>query len=679
MKINLIIPLIAALLVSGCASVDMAPNEGASAQGNTAALPPAGGPPAASCEKNFRSEGSPDTGIRFETAVRFAKLDARKAISQLKTASVLEGFDIGAENYSRNTGTLTVTQRASQKARAFDSVFRADGDAGSIFLTVSLPKGMSAKPEDMRKEMCLIISSVDMARAENTAPGSSSRVAAYWTKATKTGTAELCGLNFQKNDDYTNGDAFSTWIPVNGLEPAAARERIQLLAKEGNFKVIDALQHGASTEMLLYIGQLGPLSNVPLRLTLDGDLGVAAITAHLAPRKPPPTMVEVLVSAPREPETISDEAASGVMCIILAAASNTDGPSTKPKRTTGSFFNIFKSQATLKREALTAQLAGLMAQLEGPDALFQKAVESGKAIVIMPVTGLVKRYGDVRVGTPQHWAWQAENTAVVQWRGTRTGAELRSGPNVYASNTGLRGSWFNIPGGGFKEYALYIVEPDTYTIAGTSYMAATDAMPQLSDAQSNGRSRLGQILLKPVKNTDFLKDGYYWQNAEYTSRREDYCAAMVVSGPGTGGCASWGSTTVHDMTSPGGWRESISARQIDGLQISTQLKKEAASFTVKAGEAIVVDGFAVVPAGAEFNRQACVMKDEGPQCDLQTLQLLRIPANASEVNTIAPAYADSMPQISRLLQAAIYRPSTVKAQKGAFDGKFGQRYAIGEK
>jgi hypothetical protein len=148
---------------------------------------------------------------------------------------------------------------------------------------------------------------------------------------------------------------------------------------------------------------------------------------------------------------------------------------------------------------------------------------------------------------------------------------------------------------------------------------------------------------------------------------------------GTGQCVSWAQYTVKEMSRPAGWREVTKSRQIDGLKISTQLKKEAASFTVNTGEGIVGDGFDIVPSGADFNHQACVMSSEGPQCDLQALQLLRITANVSAVHEWAPERASILPQASRLLQAAVYRPSTVRAKKGPFDGNYGQRYSIDEK
>jgi hypothetical protein len=624
---------------------------------------------ATSCETAFRSSGKAANGMHFETAVQIAALDTRKAISQLKATASEQGFIIGAENQAGNVATLTIIQPGNDHSRGFNIDLRADAATGNVSIATTLPKGMSGRTEDFRPALCGIIGSVDMARAEVAAPESNLQAlpagvspADYWAKATKTDTKQLCAANFQNDFDSTNGDSFATWVPTNPLAPTGAVERMRKVASGVGFTIVDAPKRGSSIEMVFYGGKnLGDFSGVPFYVSMDDTLGVYAITAHLEPKQ----------------TSLRQDNIRGMMCTLLAAATFTDAPVPKSQRSTIPAVALI--QRLTNRDNKVDVDAGARAQLEGIDALLAKAIQSGKAIVVMPVPSLSTKYQGVGLDDPRYWDWYAEDTASTQWRGAASGIGLKGATRANFNTHGFTGAWINIPASP-KEYKVFIVEPDTYTITGSSYIAATEAMPQLSDEQSNGRSRLGQVMLKPIKNDQYYKT-MQWYDNQYTDRRvtEDFCSAVYVNMGNT--CASWGtaSYTVKDLTSPAGYREVTRSRKIDGLEISTALKEEFASFTVKPGEVVVVDGFVNVPAGADFNHKACVVNDDKLQCDLDTIRLLRITANPSDIQSWMTQHSDVFPRASQLLQGATYRPVTVKAQKGNFDGTYGQIHSLGGK
>ena len=82
---------------------------------------------------------------------------------------------------------------------------------------------------------------------------------------------------------------------------------------------------------------------------------------------------------------------------------------------------------------------------------------------------------------------------------------------------------------------------------------------------------------------------------------------MIVGGAGGGGCAHVSEATHNETvtTDPGGWRNVVHAKMVDGVAIATKLTRPFATVSIGAGEALLVDGFYDDSDTTGINADAC--------------------------------------------------------------------------
>lgn len=109
---------------------------------------------AQTCEANLTSSGSQKDGLIFASSVSFSGLSSHSAIGQIKAIVASDpAFELGADSYQSNQGTLEVVQKATSKSREFPVYFTAN-DQGQVTFKAVFPAGMGVKAADIGSYAC---------------------------------------------------------------------------------------------------------------------------------------------------------------------------------------------------------------------------------------------------------------------------------------------------------------------------------------------------------------------------------------------------------------------------------------------------------------------------------------------------------------------------------------------
>lgn len=125
---------------------------------------------AASCEANFNTSGSKQTGLMFGTWIEARDLDPDDAIAQVRKLAESSGFEIGELTKDGRNASLFFSQKPTANARGFLVQATANVDVHSLNLVAILPSKMEAQPEDMRSAMCGMLAKVKLGQATKTDP-----------------------------------------------------------------------------------------------------------------------------------------------------------------------------------------------------------------------------------------------------------------------------------------------------------------------------------------------------------------------------------------------------------------------------------------------------------------------------------------------------------------------------
>ncbi|AOJ40371.1 hypothetical protein WJ23_20765 [Burkholderia lata] len=597
---------------------------------------------AAGCEANFKREADTGAGTRFSTFATVPGLDARNAIAQLKQIAAGDGFLIGNEHYAGSTGQLTIQQQQSDRARGFAITLTADQDTKTLSVATTLPPGMQAAPEAIRGGMCGMLGRVDMSRSAVSTGVAATAPASSGDAFPGAPAFTTCTYNFRPALDGVTGRHYTTWLPIKALSPADAAARLTQAAAAANLSVTSNERHGTLTEVTLVqpLPDQGEKRAFPIRFMLEESLGVISVVARLNPKQ----------------EMDDDTLRKEICSLVAAATAAPPGESKEPP-------------ALPRERKLERWHAGI-------DWLINRAVVAGKSLVIVPAINLDRKYTSDEAVNEKKWAFRTDVTATTIWQNKANARDvIRVGPDEPFNEVGLHGYVSTFVAGN-AQYFVYIVNPGTYTVAGNTYETTADAMSQLGTQQKPGRSPLGQIALLPKKYTDFIQS-QEWFNAQFRDREvtDTYCSSVFVQ---SGGCAFWATEkrTVSEMTEPAGWKTVTREKSADGLAVSTRLKREFASFSVAAGEAVVIDGLYPTPPNADYDKQACEIVGGQIQCDLTRYTLTRIPADMAHVQGLAsdPGF---YPRATRILSNARYRPLKLLGKPGELRSVYGQDYSLG--
>ncbi len=113
---------------------------------------------AQSCQENFQVEGTAlITALNFRTSQNFPGLDQRKAVSNLRSAMLAEGFsNIAVDNAS---GSLTAVQESSGSGRpqTLRISARKAGNATRVDAVFMIQAGQVADANTVRTSLCRVL------------------------------------------------------------------------------------------------------------------------------------------------------------------------------------------------------------------------------------------------------------------------------------------------------------------------------------------------------------------------------------------------------------------------------------------------------------------------------------------------------------------------------------------
>ncbi len=124
------------------------------------------------CEQDFQAVGDPRNGMMFVGTVNMPGLSISSALGQLQKFAADEGFEIGNESITGNTGEVFFTRTKDLKTPI---IYRGEANAaGQVSLSVKLARGQQMKPDEVRATFCGVLNSLKLGE-EGTAIASSAR------------------------------------------------------------------------------------------------------------------------------------------------------------------------------------------------------------------------------------------------------------------------------------------------------------------------------------------------------------------------------------------------------------------------------------------------------------------------------------------------------------------------
>lgn len=110
---------------------------------------------ASTCEDSFREEGDPRNGAEYWAAKAIPNLSTMGALGQLSAIAAADGFNVHGIEAVGAGGKLTIEQ-AKGVARPFLIHIEATpaGSAAQVSISTRLNRGVTAKQDDMRRNMC---------------------------------------------------------------------------------------------------------------------------------------------------------------------------------------------------------------------------------------------------------------------------------------------------------------------------------------------------------------------------------------------------------------------------------------------------------------------------------------------------------------------------------------------
>jgi hypothetical protein len=668
---------------------------------------------AQSCDAT--SSGTQQSGLTFTGSISVPGLTPHSAIGQLKGIAVTEkAFDLGAETYQSNQGTLAIMQRSTSQARGFPIYFTAN-NKGDVTFKMALPAGMASKLEDVRSYLCgkwlgkletgssgdaLAAQGEKLGRDNKAAPGAPYiPPVAYTTPVDDT--PKICEANFMPSlsTSSVDGEVYTTWTLASTFDPRASiamvkhgLEAINESAKlKDAIRIVDEDVHGSEASLTFSLDKTDLVSSgafyidyhgtakaaIPFHMDFDGALGAVSFMIRLNPQQ----------------LGISQERLKWLACATAALATNTTLPPPPPKIGGGGrrqFQNPFKNPLKSQQQKVDKEMQERLATiLPAKDALYQRALGNGKSIVVVPVLNLDDKYKQYTVaeygnGGTKYPEFLADSTSMLIWENKGDPkSQIKAGVRSGNTDIGMHG-WLNDINGGRFEYQIYIVDAGTYNLIGNTYELARMSMPDMSSTQWTAKPAIGIASLIPKRNTEFYQT-QEWFNAQYQTRTVNdgsHCT-MVVSNESSTGCAQWQDDSHQEtnVSDPGGWRAVTHEKLVDGVALATKLTKPFASFTVAPGESILIDGFYANDSNTGINANACKQAEASlVDCGISNYTLFRIPSSLEKVKAVESG-GDKFPTLTKIFSNLEYRPlkvfaTPIEEKPGTYEAGWSKAYTL---
>ncbi len=348
----------------------------------------------------------------------------------------------------------------------------------------------------------------------------------------------------------------------------------------------------------------------------------------------------------------------------------------------------FGALATCALALALPQAAGARsakATVEEFDKVFPLAIKDGKAIVVVAVPNISRKYP-----SPFDWAnamaddvtdssaaAAIDDSMVLEWRNTADPAKrLLIGRHQSVREIGGTGYFLEIGGSGKSAYLIYVIDPGTYRLSRVSHLQPRTPPPTKGQFTKNARAAhpVGTIRFDRQNFTETRIEDV-WHEAEYwIEPRHQECSAITVHG----GCVeyAWVPET-RTLTKPAGYYPAPVPVQVPGGKVMIGITSDFASFQAGAGEVLVLDGFWSEPPATTFADADCQYSgNQSVMCDVSEIALVRSQATPSDVQGYNYKLA-GYPRLGAILAKAVYRPLDIKARKIG-EAKMGPEYLLGQ-
>lgn len=335
-------------------------------------------------------------------------------------------------------------------------------------------------------------------------------------------------------------------------------------------------------------------------------------------------------------------------------------------------------------EELAEQLLLIQQQMDAlTDQMFQHAHDAGLAIVVTTTLNLDHKYRgqDETIAhsalytTSKSGSFVTDRTSTADWIATSGGASFKVGNDHDSENGDLTRSLYQFVAGGTR-YVAYVLPAGTYRLAGVSFNQPRSLAPTAAPRGTVVASSLGSIAFTERTFTEG-EVSMEWRGARYYTRSTDreVCTSVYVQ---TGYCASVSTVTdeVTTESTPGGFYRRVKGVGVDGLSVAATFSKDFASFSVAAGEVVLIDGLFAEDPIASFDANACerVLTDV-VECAPSAFHLTRIPAYPADMGR-AKALARGYPKFAQLLEGIQYRELDIAAKPDAKVADERERYSL---
>lgn len=325
--------------------------------------------------------------------------------------------------------------------------------------------------------------------------------------------------------------------------------------------------------------------------------------------------------------------------------------------------------------------SSIIKQRRKTDRFFPIALRDGKAIVIMAGPGLAQRYPDCDAMldeladdvTDSGTSAAIANSMAVEWVNVEDpGKLIMVGNQIFFHDFGAAGALFAFSGSGAYDFAIYVLDPGVYRLSSISYpFPRTELSTGHGTEVRRAGAAIGEARIVGTSRNE-MKIEQVWSNgSSRTVGASEQCLWWYK-----GGCTQSVYTPEHKVMdrAPGYYPMRVPT-PVPALDVSLRIDAPVASFTVAAGEIVMIDGIFTDPIDSEIVISQCRKGTSMHVCSLQSLGLERTMAPIEDLRAHNLA-KDGFPQLGKLVATILYRPLTIAAAE-AGKGKFGPRLRVG--
>jgi len=309
---------------------------------------------------------------------------------------------------------------------------------------------------------------------------------------------------------------------------------------------------------------------------------------------------------------------------------------------------------------------------DATDNLFASALDAGQAVVVMPTINLDSEgfnfisYRDIS-------RFATMSSGVTEWvNSTHPKEVFRTGPSQSLFRVGPSGAFYEALSGR-RRYQIYVVTPGHYDLLGIRYSMPKARMPSRTGLPQSSH-HIGMVTLRDAMFRLEEPDDHrnLKNSAKFVS--DTYCTPAKIS---RGDCGIW-----EQAPSDAGKKRRIyqvhPTTPFAGLGMQVRFAAPFASFDIKPGEVVLMDGFYPEDPSTVYNDTDCQRVGvDKMQCGARNASLVRIFSSLEDFRSVGDPAKSGATKLSAILQKLQERTIKVHARKIVRNSVWGQTYRIG--